>query len=637
MPGSWQARRSIVATGRRADDIDRSGILSAACLTYIDICMPDPSPRPSRWQIFLAELKRRRVLHVAAIYGGTAFVVLQAADLVFPRLGLPDWTVTLVVALALVGFPLVVAFTWTFEAGREGVRRTDPATPGELEAIIRQPRSRRWTAGVAALVGLLLLLVGGAVTLGLLGGEEGSYDSIAVLPFANLSGDPENEYFGDGLAEELLNALAGIEGLKVAARTSAFALKNTTLDMRAIGDTLGVATVVEGSVRRSAERIRITAQLIDARTGYHLWSETYDRPMTELFAVQSELAGQIVRALAIELSVQDSTLHRGGTADVEAYDLYLLGRQKWATREVPALREAIVHFEAALARDSSFALAWSGLADAIDALAWRAPDALDQVPHAKYAAQRALVLDSDLAEGWASLGVLWLDFDRDWAAAELALRRAIALKPSYATPYRWLSDLLRNTGRLAEAATVAERAAELDPLATIHLMGHAQALLAMRRWEAARARYREVIERRDVFGANAALNLLANARALQLSRPELEHYARTWAEGRAHPRPAEAGVLGAAVLDPALRGAALALLPELESLNPPAHDLAKLALALGARDAALTYLERAFHTNEAGLAIIGTDPAWDSLRAEPRFIRITQALGVPNGSPLQTP
>jgi TolB-like protein len=586
--------------------------------------------RAPRWQVFLAELKRRNVFRVAAIYGATGFIVLQAADLLFPRLGLPDWTVTLVVAIGLIGFPFAIALAWAFEAGPGGLQRTEPASVGEIHAIVAQPRSRRWPAGIAALGGAALLIAGGLLTLGLVGDDDEPYDSIAVLPFVDLSGAPGNEYFGDGLAEELLNALAGIDGLKVAARTSAFALKNTSLDVRAIGDTLGVATVLEGSVRRSADRVRITAQLIDAQTGYHIWSESYDRPMTELFTVQSDLAGEIVEALAIRLSVADSALHRGGTSDVEAYDLYLLGRQNWASRQMPALREAIGHFEAALARDSSFALAWSGLADAINALAWRAPEELHQVPHAYYAAQRAVVLDPELAEAWASLGVLWLDFDRDWAPAELALRRALALKPSYAPPYRWLSDLLRNTGRVAEAVTVAERGTQLDPLSTIQMMGLAHALVASRRWDEAQARYEEALAGEDAFRASAAVSMLANARAFGLERAELERCARIWAESRGHPRPAEAEIIGAAVLDPALRNSALALLPELEALAPPAIDMARIALALGARAAALDYLDQAFRSDEASLAMIGTEPSWDPIRDDPRFLRITAVLGIPN-------
>lgn len=405
------------------------------------------------WQRFLAELKRRKVFRVAAVYGAAAFVVIQAADIMLPRLGLPDWTVTLIVALALLGLVPALALAWAFDATAGGVVRTGPATANEIAAVVAQPRARRWSAGIAAVAGVALLATGAWWTLVGAGARIVAYDSIAVLPFANLSGDPADEYFGDGLAEELLNALSSIEGLKVVTRTSAFALKSNGLDVRAIGDTLRVAAVLEGSVRRSPDRLRISAQLIDTRTGYRLWSETYDRPMTDLFAVQYAIAGEIVRALAVRLAGgAREELHRGGTHDVEAYDLYLLGRQKWATRELPLLREAITHFEDAIARDSAFALAWSGFADAVNALAWRRdPVAKARVDEAKLAATRAILLDPGLAEGWASLGVMLLEFGFDVRFAETALQRAVELKPSYSFALYSLGTVLLNSGRPQDA------------------------------------------------------------------------------------------------------------------------------------------------------------------------------------------
>jgi adenylate cyclase len=515
------------------------------------------------WQALLAELKRRKVFRVAAVYGAAAFVVIRAADIVFPSLSLPAWTVTLVVALALLGLPLALVLAWAFDATPEGVRRTEPASAHELAAIVAQPRARRWPAGIGALAGIALLAGGTWWTVGRgAGAPAAAYDSIAVLPFVNLSGDPENEYFGDGLAEELLNALAGIEGLKVAARTSAFAFKGTSTDVRTIGDTLRVATVLEGSVRRSADRIRITAQLIDARSGYHLWSETYDRPLTELFAVQDAITGEIVTALAVRLTggSRADGLHRGGTTDLEAYDLYLLGRQKWATREIPLLHEAVEHFEQAIARDSSFALAWSGFADAIDALAWRrVPVALERVDEAKDAAVRAIMLDPELAEGWASLGVLLAEFYRDFRFSEVALRRALALKPSYAPAHLWLGHTLLYAGRPQEALEAAESAVRLNPLSP--LGGTiASTLIALHRWDDARdamLRFREVQFTRQTAQAT---RLVSYAERFGFTADEAALYAREWAMLAGYVQPAEAEVIGRALFDPALRGEAGALL-----------------------------------------------------------------------------
>jgi TolB-like protein len=452
-----------------------------------------------------------------------------------------------------------------------------------------------------------------------------------VLPFVNLSGDPENEYFGDGLAEELLNALSGIEGLKVAARTSAFALKGSNTDVRIIGDTLRVATVLEGSVRRSADRIRIAAQLIDARTRYRLWAETYDRPLTELFAVQDAIAAEIVGALAVRLTgaARDEGLYRGGTTDVAAYDLYLLGRQKWATRQIPLLHEAVEHFGQAIARDSSFALAWSGFADAINALAWRrVPEAVARIEEAKYAARMAIVLDPQLAEGWASVGIWALEFDCDWRVAELALRRAVELGPSYAMAQAWLADALLYTGRPEESLVYRSRAQEIDPLSRVGIGNYAWALAVAGRWDEARA----VLEEFDLTRTtNTAPPLIAvtNARQLGFDGGEAAAFAEEWARRAGFSRPEAASVVGLAVLEPRLRSEALAILHVLAAEQLAAGELATLAFALGDAEWAIRLLQQALREADPQLILTVVVSALDPLRRDPRFTAILRGLRLP--------
>ena len=384
------------------------------------------------YQRFLAKLKRRGVFRAAALYGTAAFVTIEASDLVLPRLAVPEWTVTLVVWIALIGFPIALMLAWTYEKTPEGLRATDPAETTELDAIVAQPARRRWPAGLAALVGIVLLGLGAWWTLTRTGPGAKTYDSIAVLPFADLSGDSDNQYFSDGLADELINALSGVEDLKVAGRTSTFALRDQSLDLRTIGDTLGVETVLEGSVRRSEDRVRITAQLIDAETGFQLWSEEYDRDITDIFLVQEELARSIVRALAPRLGGEAEDLFRGGTSDVRAYELYVAGRQKWYSRRVPLLWEAVDDFEQAVALDPEFALGWSGLADAIDALAFRSVRAQPLVPRAKTAALRAVLLDPELAEGSRVRGGSGLDHGRTRAEASDRAEALVRVGPLFA-------------------------------------------------------------------------------------------------------------------------------------------------------------------------------------------------------------
>ena len=595
-------------------------------------------PGRHTYQKFFADLKRRQVFKVAAVYGAVAFAVMQAADFLVPALRLPDAVATSIALAAILGFPITLLLAWVLEQTPQGIKRTEPATAAELEAIVDQPLSKRWPAGILALMGTLLLLGAGWWALGPAGAGSGSYGSIAVLPFVNMSGDADNEYFSDGLAEELLNALSGIEELKVAARTSAFAFKERNADVREIGRALNVETVLEGSVRKAGDQVRITAQLIDASNGYHLWSQEYDRRLDDIFAVQDEIANAIVDALAVSFGAGGARgLYLGGTDDVEAYQLYMRGRQRWATRRVSELHLAVSDFEAALARDTSFALAWSGLADAIDALAWREHESRHLVPRALDAARRSIALQPDLAEGHASLGILLAEFERDYARAEQSLRRAVELKPGYATAHHWYGDLLRNTGRVEEALVQQRAAAALDPLSGVIQDTYAFTFAAARRWPEAARQY--------LLAANvpqpvpsAFLGLMTYGREFGLSAEQLADAAENWARLTGFPDPARLQVVGEAVVDSTRRSAALetlaALAAEVErdAAWYRLRGLTKLWTALGATDRALDDLERGFAAGDPALATIGVDPAWDPLRQNPRFLRITNALGLPTGT-----
>ena len=416
--------------------------------------MTDQTPG---YQRFFAELKRRRVFRVMAVYGAVAFGVLQAADVLIPALHLPETMITAIAALALLGFPLAIALAWVFDRTPEGLTRTPDADTGEITTIVSQPAGSRWPAGLAAVVGTALLVSGAWWVLGR--GDDSELpvsneaanpitavssdaavnpdeNSIAVLPFVNMSGDPENEYFSDGLSEELINALVMVDGLKVAARTSAFAFRGQERDVREIGSELGVEHVLEGSVRKAGDRVRITAQLIHAEDGFHLWSETYDRQLDDIFAVQEEIAAAISEQLELTLSPEDrSTLARRRTDDIEAYDLYLLGRHNWATRLDQGLLNAQRYFEAAIDRDSSFAPAWAGLAAVYDALPWYTDFPADEgAQRGKSAARNAIALDPSLAEAHAALGVILFEFDWDWDGAAAAFEDMRAADPDYDVP-----------------------------------------------------------------------------------------------------------------------------------------------------------------------------------------------------------
>ncbi|MEN8145079.1 MAG: tetratricopeptide repeat protein [Gemmatimonadota bacterium] len=444
------------------------------------------------YQQFLAELKRRHVFRVAAIYGATAFVVLQVAELMLPRLGLPDWTVTFMVALVLLAFPVAMILAWAFQVTPDGVRRTEAAAAGEIEGILEHPASKRWPAGVLALIGVAALastwwiarrtapgdgdaaeqiaMVGGVRLVDL---ADDPRPSIAVLPFDDMSPEGDQEYFSDGMTEEILNVLAKIRELRVAARTSTFALKDQDLTATQWGDTLRVRYFVEGSVRKAGDRLRITAQLIDASDGSHLWSDQYDRSLDDVFAIQSEIAEAIAGQLRVPLGLDDPAELVSPVSDFAAYDLYLTGRARMRERGT-SVAEAIGLFEAAIAVDSAWAPAWAGLAEATEIQLWY-PDFDEQGPvgrdsvqvaevltDAELAARRALQLDRGSASAHVALGSVLRD-RFEWAEAERAYRDALALDPDNSEAHQQYAEMLHATGRVADAVLAAARAAALDP------------------------------------------------------------------------------------------------------------------------------------------------------------------------------
>jgi len=316
---------------------------------------------------FLAELKHRNVYRAAVVYAAVGWALLEAADVVLPRLGLPDWTVNLVLALVLLGFPLAIVFAWIFDISAQGIVRTEPISP--------EARHRFSFVSIAEFA-LICLLV---VTVGYLYVDRLSlqkrlvepeiavqktpaipnpdqYRAIAVLPFADMSEAGDQAWFAEGIAEELLQALAGVDGLQVMARTSSFAFKDTDKTIAEIAEILGVQAVLEGSVRRSDERVRITAQLVDAGSGYHIWSGSYERRVADIFQLQDEIAKSIVEILKLELGVDENeALIPVSTSNLEAYNAFIRGRAAfdWANPDV--LTDSIRYFEMAVAADPRYA------------------------------------------------------------------------------------------------------------------------------------------------------------------------------------------------------------------------------------------------------------------------------------------
>ncbi len=350
-------------------------------------------------------------------------------------------------------------------------------TSGAADGRGRRTRGRLLGV-VAGLVGVAAIIT---VTLVRRGGSAPVADesSVAVLPFVDLSPDKTDAYLGDGIAETLINALANVPGLKVAARTSAFSFRGRGEDIREIGNALGVATVLDGSVQRAGGRLRIIAQLVGTADGVNLWSRSFDGDADAIFVLQDSVAASVAEALRGKLLGGDATAG-AGTRDPQAYDAYLQGRFFWKKRDVPDLLQAIDYFNEAIARDSSYAAAWAGLADAWIVLPFYGDTirSANTMPRARRAAERALALDPDLAEAHTSLAYTLTLYDWDWETAEREFQRAIELDPDYPTAHKWYSDLLAILGRPDEALAEAERAVELDPRSS-----NARTVLAVRQWD----------------------------------------------------------------------------------------------------------------------------------------------------------
>jgi TolB-like protein/Tfp pilus assembly protein PilF len=452
---------------------------------------------------------------------------------------------------------------------------------------------------------------------------------IAVLPLVNTSGDAANEYLSDGLTDTLIDALAKVEGLQVASRTSVFALKGSGRDVRAIGAHLSVAAVIEGTLRRAGNRLRITIQLTDAAEGQLLWSQRYDREMADVFAVEEEIAEAIVATLRRTLLRDLGAVHpQRYTRNVAAYNLYLQGRYFWQRRGPDDLNRAIEFFERAIAEDAEYALAYTGLADAYALqIDYRSIPVAEGLERAKVEARRALAIDEQLAEAHTSLGWVTFIYEWDWAAAEREFRRALQIDPRYATAHQWYAWLLIALGRLNEGLAEAHAAADLDPTSTSARRSLGWAYHYARRHATAMSHLRRAVAMEPA--SEETHRILALVHMAMGALPEAEAEARE-ALRLLPDSPPTQGVLAHIVARAGRTDEARGLLDALRARAASSYvspvALATAWLGLGDYDAAFAEMERAYRERRGWLVYVGVEPLLDPVAADPRLLDLRRRL-----------
>jgi TolB-like protein len=582
---------------------------------------------------FFAELKRRNVVRMAGLYLVGAWLLTQVASTVLPMFGAPDWLPRSIVILLAIGFLPALIFSWIFEVTPEGLKRDEDVPP---EQSIAPQTARRMDRIIIA---VLLLALGYFVfdkfVLGPRLQRSMSQEllatdakSIAVLPFVNMSSDKEQEYFSDGLSEELLNQLAQVPQLRVIARTSSFSFKGKELDVSTIAKALNVANVLEGSVRRSANTLRVTTQLIRASDSSHLWSQTYDRDRTDIFKVQDEIAADVVAALKVKLLPTQELPKAPRTNNPEAYQQYLQGRYYLNRFSIADLEKARGFLERASELDPKFPLVWAALSQVwnlqtgwSDKLTRAQFDA--GVVRAKEAADRALKLDPDLPEALTARFAIQFYFDFDWKGGAETIKRAQALAPSDPLVLISAAQVAAIFGDYAHGVELARRAVALDPVNAQVRVYLGTALLQARKPAESRTEYERVAELNPstpwAYAGGGLVDLFEgkNAEALAAAEHETTEFARLvvsavalWNLGRKEES-----------------DAALATLIK-DDADVGAFQIAEVYSGRGDKDNAFLWLDRARRQQDPGLAYYPNDPLLDSLRSDPRWATFQRSIGL---------
>ena len=590
-------------------------------------------------KIFFGELKRRNVYKVGVAYAVIAWLLMQVASQIFPFFEIPNWIVRLVILLLIIGFPIALIIAWAFEVTSEGIKSTEAA-----DAAGQRSRGVAW---------IYVVLVGAALSAGLFfvgrytaghatarpASEEqrrakqsemataGSGKSIAVLPMVNESGDPKDEYFSDGLSEELIAALAQISGLKVIGRSSSFRFKDRKEEPRAIGEKLGVSTLLDGTVRKQGDRVRIVAELVNAADGIQLWTGKFDRELKDIFAVQEEIAKAVAESLKVTLLGSQESSSQIATNNVEAHNAYLQGHFHFLRRNVDDYRKAISYFDRAIELDPNYALAYAERAEAwtmTGDLTGQRPTAY---PKARNDAERAVAIAPGLAEARAALG--WVRFFGEWKFADglSELKRAKELSPTNPTANDLLARVIVYLGRIDEAERQAREAMELDPLSVATQFNLARVLFIAGKLDQAEAAGRKVAELQPSSSSSHRWQVL-----VAFQRGDGETALR---EAQLEPdegfRSFELALAYHVLRDPKQADAALADLIA-RARDGFAYQIAQIYAVRGEADKAFEWLQISFDDHDGGTLSLSVDPLLRGLHDDPRYKNLLAKLGLPGSS-----
>jgi adenylate cyclase len=588
---------------------------------------------------FFEELKRRNVFRVAIGYIITAWLLLQVVDLVLENIHAPDWVIQVFMLALAIGFPLAIFFAWAFEMTPEGVKRESEVDRSKSIA----PRTgRRMDRHIMVAMALALayfaydkflasppesppqstpaavVAVENAPESVTSPATDPAEKSVAVLPFINMSDDAENEYFSDGISEELLNVLVRVKGLRVPSRTSSFTFKGSDKKLAEIGRELQVDHILEGSVRKSGDRIRVTAQLIEVNTDTHLWSETYTRELDDIFAVQDEIAQAIVSALKVTLDSDDQApIQTRSTASVEAYNKYLLGRHLWNQRTPASLLASVEPLREAIALDPQYGRAWEALADAYVLIPeYRSGSIREYIPLAHEAIDKALYINPKSAPALTTSAYIKFMYDYDFEGARKMFSRAIEIDPGYATAHQWYGELLATEGKLDAALDQLRLARIADPLA--HIMPHDMGWFLMwtDRSDEAEQYFQESIKLNPNFQ-----NSYRNLAQLQMKKGQYdlarENIRKSFAIMNLDPATDLAVV--DALENPALKANAVALVLADNQTMDGTMGKARMLMFLGEQELALDSLKKGFEQGDSYAVHMKRMDIYDPLRENPRF------------------